>query len=72
MAKSKKRKRLEESGLLDSQARLSKEQSTALESLTPEEVEALISARDKLKNAFFSPGVRSSSSGPSIIITTNG
>ena len=52
MAKSKKRKRLEDGGVLDPKARLSKEQSDALESLSTEEVEAVISARKKLKNVF--------------------
>jgi hypothetical protein len=56
MAKSKKRQRLEEAGLLDPKGRLSKEQSTAVDSLTPEEVEAIISANKKLKNAFHLAG----------------
>lgn len=72
MAKSKKRRRLEEGGLLAPTARLSKEQSAALDTLTPEEVEALISARNKLKQAFYSPAVRSSSSPDSNLIPNNG
>lgn len=52
MATSKKRKRLVEGGLLHPQARLTKDQSAALESLTPEEIEAVISAKNKLQKSF--------------------
>ena len=62
MAKSKKRRRLEDGGLLNPKARLSKEQSAALETLTPDEVEAVISARNKLNKTFNLPGNVSSGS----------
>ena len=44
--------RLQEAGLLKSRDSLSPEQKEALESLTPTEIESLISAREKLRNAF--------------------
>jgi len=56
MAKSKKRQRLEEAGLLDPNGKLSKDQSKAIDTLSPEEVESLISARNKLKDAFHATG----------------
>ncbi len=43
---------LEEAGLLKDRDNLSPEQKEALESLTPIEIQSLISAREKLKNAF--------------------
>lgn len=55
MAKGKNRKRLEAAGLLDAKDKLSKEQGAALESLTPAEVEATVSARNKLKGVFPQP-----------------
>lgn len=56
MAKSKKRQRLEDAGLLDPNGKLSKDQSKAIDTLTPEEVESLISVRNKLKGAFSATG----------------
>jgi hypothetical protein len=52
MAKSKKRQRLEEAGLLDPNKKLTKDQSKAIDTLTPDEVEAVISAKNKLKDRF--------------------
>ncbi len=55
MAKGKNRKKFEAAGLLHEKAKLSKDQSAALESLTPAEVEATVSARNKLKGTFPQP-----------------
>ena len=52
------RKRLEEAGMLEPGYKLTRAQSDALESLTTQEVEILISARNKLSKAFRSPGTR--------------
>ena len=57
MAKSKKRKQLEEGGVLNPNARLAKDQVAALESLTPEEITHTINARNKLKAAFHIPAI---------------
>jgi UDP-3-O-[3-hydroxymyristoyl] glucosamine N-acyltransferase len=51
-AKKPNRKRFEAEGLIHSQAKLNKDQSAALESLTPDEVNAVVSARNKLKGSF--------------------
>ena len=46
------RERLEEAGLIDPKGVLSKEQEDAIESLTSEEVDALISTKAKLGSVF--------------------
>lgn len=46
------RERLEQSGLIEPDADLTKEQEDAIESLTSGEVDALISTKDKLSPVF--------------------
>ena len=46
------RKLLESAGIIESDAKLTAEQETAIESLSKEEVNAIISAKDKLAGAF--------------------
>ena len=46
------RERLEQAGLIDPDADLTSEQNDAVESLTSGEVDALISAKDKLEPSF--------------------
>ena len=46
------RERLEQAGLIDPDADLTQEQADAVESLTSGEVDALISAKDKLEPSF--------------------
>ena len=50
--KKSNRKKFEEIGLIHPKTKLSADQRTALDSLTPEEVDAVASAHQKLKSSF--------------------